>query len=144
MKITVEFDSMDEFEAFKVSGKKSRAKGQVDPEEVAAQPSQPQMQVQPPQQFSPPAQPSHGFPGANGPNPPAQPQQLHPIAQAILAKIDGSLASGQTSDAIVAWFRQQIGPEAAQATFDQLKQVLIPRLSEAQLRQIAPQLGITG
>jgi hypothetical protein len=140
MKIICEFESMEEFEAFRVSGKKTRTKGQVDAEEappapnVSALPSQPQFT--PP----PPATPSHGFPGANGPTPP--PQQLHPIASAILAKIDGSIASGQTPEAIVAWFRQQIGPEAAQATFDQLKQVLIPRMQEAQLRQIAPQLGI--
>jgi hypothetical protein len=146
MKISVEFDSMEEFEAFRISGKKTRGKKEeAEVEEppsaavvaatVATMPSQPQ--------FVAPPQPSHGFPGANGPTPPQQ-QQLHPIAVQILQKIDGSLASGQTPDAIVAWFRQQLGPEAANATFDQLKQVLIPRIPEAQLRQIAPQLGITG
>lgn len=145
MKVSVEFDSMEEFEAFRTSGKKTRAKGQVDePSEaqVASQPSQPQMQVQPPQQFTPPpAQPAHGFPGANGPTPP--PAAAHPLVGKIIERIDSSLASGQTPEAIVAWFGQQIGPEAANATIDQLKQILLPRMSEAQLRGIAPQLGIT-
>jgi hypothetical protein len=101
------------------------------------------MQVQPPQQFTPPQQqPSHGFPGANGPTPP--PAAAHPLVGMIIARIDGSLASGQTPEAIIAWFGQQIGPEAANITIDQLKQVLLPRMPEAQLRQIAPQLGITG
>jgi hypothetical protein len=143
MKISVEFDSMEEFEAFRTSGKKTRTKGQVDTEEtmpatavaaVATQPAAPQFV----------APPSHGFPGAatNGATPP--PQTVHPLVSAILNRIDGSIATGQTEEAIMAWFRQQIGPDAAQATLDQLKQIILPRMSEAQLRQIAPQLGITG
>jgi hypothetical protein len=61
-----------------------------------------------------------------------------------LARIDSAVGSGQPAEAIVTWFRQQIGPDAANASLDQLKQVYIPRMSEAQLKQIAPQLGIQG
>jgi hypothetical protein len=139
MKVIVEFESWIELEEFRTSGKKTRGKGQVDTEEVAAtvaaQPAAPQFN--PAAAMSPP---SHGFPGGNSSAPVAP--QLHPIAAQILQKIDGSLASGQSPDAIVAWFRQQLGPEAANVTFDQLKQMLIPRIPEAQLKQIAPQLGI--
>jgi hypothetical protein len=76
--------------------------------------------------------------------PAAAPAPIHPLAEAIIAKIDGAITSGQPADSIVTWFRQQIGPEAANATIDQLKQVFIPRMQEMQLKQIAPQLGIAG
>lgn len=148
MKITIEFDSMDEFEAFRVSGKKTRGKGQRDEEEAppAVQAGQPVMQPIGGQQGFAPA-PSgapamHGFPGASASA--QQTVQMHPLAVAIISKVEGALSNGQPSDAIVAWFRQQIGPDAANATLDQLKQVFIPRMPEAQLRQIAPQLGIAG
>ena len=67
---------------------------------------------------------------------------MHHLAAAIIGKIDGALASGQPVEAIVNWFRQQIGAEAANATLEQIKNVIIPRLPEAHLRLIAPQLGI--
>jgi hypothetical protein len=160
MKIEVTFDSWEEMEAFRTSGKKTRGKGQKDDadvtveevtEKVAAMNAQ--MATQPPvsaavhtlepQTFTPPAtavQPPAGFPGTNGATPP--PSTQHPLVSAIQSRIDGAIASGQPADAIVTWFRQQIGPEAANATLDQIKQVFIPRMSEAVLKQIAPQLGI--
>jgi hypothetical protein len=108
--------------------------------QMAAQPAQ-QAAAVPPQTFAPPAVAMHpaGFPGANGAAAPSP----HPLVTAILARIDGAVASGQPADAIVTWFRQQIGADAANATLDQLKQIFIPRMSEAQLHQIAPQLGVT-
>jgi hypothetical protein len=150
MKITVEFDTWDEMEAFRTSGKKTRGKGQRDEEvtveevtaKVEAANTAMAAQQPQPQHFTPPVaavQPA-GFPGANGASPPP----VHPLVSAILARIDGAISSGQPADAIVNWFRQQIGPEAASATLDQLKQILIPRMTEAQLKQIAPQLGVTG
>lgn len=144
MKIICEFDSMEEFEAFRVSGKKTRSKREEAEQEAVAEPNPPVVaspSVAPQQQtFTPPVTPvQHGFPGANGQTPP-----VHPLVTAILARIDGAVASGQQTDAIVNWFRQQIGPEAAQATLDQIKQVFVPRMTEAQLKQIAPQLGIQG
>jgi hypothetical protein len=139
MKITVEFDSMEEYEAFRISGKKTRSKKE-EAEEAAPieQTAQAIRDAQPLQAFTPPPA-STGFPGANGGTPP-----VHPLVTAILARIDGAVSSGQPSDAVVTWFRQQIGPEAAQATLDQIKQIFIPRMTEAQLKQIAPQLGIQG
>lgn len=148
MKIIVEFDSMDEFEAFRTSGRKTRGKsqsgmteveeaveaqaGRADPTDTRPPPAAPPAPAA--QGFTPPPTATvHSFPGNSGTN---------PIVTAIIAKIDGALSSGQPTDAVVMWFRQQIGPDAANATLEQIKTVFIPRLSEAQLKQIAPQLGI--
>jgi hypothetical protein len=147
MKITVEFETWDEMEAFRTSGKKTRGKKdepEITVEEVtAAVAANTPPQAQP--QFTPPpvaVQPPAGFPGANGITPP--PSAVHPLVTAIVARIDGAISTGQSTDAIAGWFRQQIGPEAANATLDQIKQIFVPRMSEAQLRQLAPQLGIQG
>lgn len=150
MKVIVEFDSMEEFESFRTSGRKPRTKREeIDDAAVAAPAAaQPAPAVTPapsaaapppaPQTFTPPPVAIHGFPSGNSGAPPAP----HPLVTAIIGKIDGAIASGQQADAVIAWFRQQIGPDAAQATLDQIKSVFIPRMSEVQLRQIAPQLGI--
>lgn len=160
MKIIVEFDSMEDFEAFRISGKKTRSKSQMSEVEEAtelqasrANPADtrpPQIEqaaqairdAQPLQGFAPPPHGNvHSFPGGSGNS---GTPQAHPLVTAILARIDGAVASGQPADAVVTWFRQQIGPDAANATLDQIKQVFIPRMSEQQLKQIAPQLGISG
>jgi hypothetical protein len=147
MKITVEFDTWEEMEIFRTSGKKTRGKSQMADEsptveEVTEKVAQMNAQPAPqPQAFQPQpvaAQPVQGFPGSNG----SAPAPSHPLVTAILARIDGAVSSGQPSEAIVTWFRQQIGPDAANATLDQLRQVFIPRMTETQLKQIAPQLGI--
>lgn len=149
MKITVEFDTWEEMEIFRTSGKKTRGKSQTADEvtveevtEKVAQMNTLGTQAGTAQAFQQPqpvvAQPAQGFPGANG----AAPPPTHPLVTAILARIDGAVGSGQPAEAIVTWFRQQIGPDAANATLDQLKQVFIPRMTEVQLKQIAPQLGI--
>lgn len=144
MKIIVEFDSLDEYEQFRVSGKATRQRKKEDDEAA----SQPVAQAASPapaaaqQTFTPPATAVQGFPGG-GPAQAAAPPP-HPLVIAINAKIDQAVASGQSADAIVNWFRQHIGAEAADATLDQIKNVFIPRLTEVQLKQIAPQLGITG
>jgi hypothetical protein len=163
MKITVEFDNWEEMEAFRISGRKTRGKSQSGMTEVeeaveaqaaradptvtrpvqieqtaqAIRDAQPVHTVQ--STFTPPQQQGniHSFPGGNSGT-----AQVHPLVTAILARIDGAVNGGQPADAVVTWFRQQIGPEAAQATLDQIKQVFIPRMTEQQLKQIAPQLGI--
>ena len=163
MRINIEFDSWEEMELFRTSGKKTRGKSQMteveEAVELQASRANPADTRPPPQieqtaqairdaqplqtaqntfaaQVAP--QPPQGFPGNSG----HMPSPDNPLIAAILARIDGAIGSGQSSDAIVTWFRQQIGPEAAQATLDQIKQIFVPRLTEAQLRQIAPQLGI--
>jgi hypothetical protein len=166
MKITVEFTSWEEMEIFRTSGRKTRGKSQSGMTEVEeaveaqaartdptdTRPSQIEQTAQAIRDAQPlqtaqntfaaqvVPQQSQGFPGANGPTPPP----THPLVAAILARIDGAVNSGQSSEAIVTWFRQQIGPEAANATLDQIKQIFVPRLTEQQLKQIAPQLGIAG
>ena len=143
MKIIAEFESMDEFEAFRTSGKKTRGKGakeEVEEQQVAPAPDQAAAQ---PQVFTPSAavaQPQQGFPGNSGSPATAA---TNPLVTAILARIDGAVSSGQPADNVVNWFRQQIGPEAANATLEQIKQIFVPRMTEQQLKQIAPQLGIT-
>lgn len=143
MRISVEFDNWEEMEAFRTSGKKSRGKkGDVDEVTVEEQAAATQPVMGQPINAPATPPPSHGFPGANGAVPP--PAALHPLATAIIGRIDSAIGSGQPADAILNWFRQQIGPEAASATLEQLKQVFIPRMQETQLKQIAPQLGIAG
>ena len=154
MKIIVEFESMDEFEAFRSSAKKTRgrpAKADVEEaEEVAetavgapASPSPAPVTVTPtppPAAFAPaPIQPSQGFPGGNGSKP-----AVHPLVAAMLMRIDSAISSGQSADNIVAWFREQIGAKAANATLDQIRHAVLPSMSEAELKVLAPALGIQG
>lgn len=135
MKIIMEFENWAEMEEFRTSGKKTRVKGAK--EEVEEQ----QIAPDPVSVLAVAAPLSQGFPGNSGS--PAT-VTIHPLVTAILARIDGAVSSGQSTDAVVTWFRQQIGPEAANATLDQIKQVFVPRMTEQQLKQIAPQLGIQG
>lgn len=140
MKIVVEFESWEEMEQFRVSGKKTRGKGAKEEVEEQVEPTA----ASTPQTFAPSAaatQPQQGFPGGNSGAPAAA--ATSPLVTAILARIDGAISSGQPADNVVTWFRQQIGPEAANATLEQIKQIFVPRMTEQQLKQIAPQLGIT-
>ncbi len=140
MRITVDFDNWDEMEAFRTSGKKTRGKGKDEPEEIAAiapiqggQPVMPAMQG-----FTPPAAAMTGFPGAA----PTTTPQVNPLVAQIIAKLDGAIATGQNAEQITNWFRNLLGPDAASATLDQIKQVFIPRLPEPQMKQLAQQVGI--
>ncbi len=145
MRITIDFENWDEMEAFRTSGKKTRGKKgeENDPvesgvsiETVAQHPAMSTGGAN----FIPPVQPVVGFPGANGAAPPV----VNPLAVAIAAKADNAIAGGQSAEQVLNWFRGQIGPDAASATWEQIKSVYLPRLPEAQLKTIAPQLGITG
>lgn len=86
--------------------------------------------------FAPPgagAGPAGGFPApAAGPSP-----EVAALVQRINTRIDGAIASGQAADQVLAWFRGQCGPEAANATMDQIKQSALPKLSVPQLEGIA-------
>ncbi len=140
MRITIDFDTWDEMIAFTTSGKKTRTKKEEkeEAEEIAAQtvtatPSAPV------QGFTAPVVPVQGFPGSM---PAAAPQAVNPIVAQIIAKVDGALSSGQSPDNVLNWFRQQIGPDAAQATLDQIKTVFLPRMSPTELKMLAPMFGI--
>lgn len=67
---------------------------------------------------------------------------VHPLVGQIIARIDSAIASGQPPEAALGWFRSNLGPEAAQATMDQVKTVFLPRLASEQLAQIAKLMGI--
>lgn len=146
MKITVEFDSIEDFETFQTRGKATRArraKGDEGADEVQAgqapAPMQPPAGGAPAPAFTSPS----GFPGAVVPAPgvgqvPAvTPPPIAALVQRINTRIDGAIGGGQPADAVLNWFRQQCGAEAANATLDQIKQTFLPKLSEGQLGEIA-------
>lgn len=76
------------------------------------------------------------FPAAAAPAPGPAPE-VQALVQRISGKIDGAVQSGQPTDAVLGWFRNQCGPDAAQATLDQIKQVFLYRLPVPQLTEIA-------
>ena len=131
------FDSIDEVKAFVNQLKGTRGKKGEDDEPVAA-PAAPPVGGQPqmPQAFTAP-QPAlnSGFPGVASSAP-------NPLVGQIITKLDGALASGQSVDMMTNWFRNLLGPDAAQANLDQIRTVFIPRLPELQLKQLAQQVGI--
>lgn len=155
MRITIDFDSWDEMEAFRTSGKRTRGgkkDGSDDAAETVTPPPATSGQIGAPA-FNPPAtQATTGFgataqpaPGASAttgfPAAGAAPA-IHPLAKAIIDRADSAINAGNPVGPVLDWFKTQIGPDAKDANWDQMKSVYIPRLSEVQLRQIAPQLGV--
>ncbi len=59
------------------------------------------------------------------------------LVQRIVTKLDAAIASGQPTDQVLAWFRGQCGPEAANFSMDQIKTVALPRLAQPGLENIA-------
>lgn len=82
-----------------------------------------------------------GFPAAPGPSFPAVAPEIGPLVARINAKIDGAVASGQPTDAVLGWFRQRCGAEAANATLDQIKSHFLAKLSVAHLEETAKLMG---
>lgn len=78
-------------------------------------------------------------PGATfgGPDHPA----IAALAQQVVVRLDGSIASGQPPDKALEWFRNQLGPNAAGYTLDQCKQALL-QCSLPMLQNIAKLMGI--
>lgn len=108
-------------------GAAGQAQPQFNPGTGQAQPFAPQ--------FQPPGQ-GAGFPGASAVDP-----ALQAIVGRIVAKIDGALTNGQPADAVLKWFREQCGAEAANATLDQIKQMFLAKLPMASLENIAKLMG---
>lgn len=87
-----------------------------------------------------------GFPGAvqggafpavtNGPAP-----EVLALVQRIAARTTKLIQEGQSADQMLTWFRGQCGPEAAQATLDQIQQVFLPRASVPTLENIVKLTG---
>ena len=63
------------------------------------------------------------------------------LVSRITARVDALAAAGQATDQMLAWFRQQCGPDAAAATMDQIKTVFLSRLPASALENIAKVSG---
>ena len=149
-KITVEFSSFEEFMAFRggsaVEAPKTEAVETDKPKRTRAKKDEPVIVPEPEQ---PPAvietaapafpavteQPANPFPAQ------AEPTPVEKLVARINKRIDDVIAQGQPEDKMVAWFRTQVGPEGANANLSQIKQALLPKLSEAQLEGIAKLIG---
>jgi len=144
MKITVEFDSEEEFKARIKNPRGGKGGTQDDDGQPAGNaqapaPLMPPQATQQPQTFNPApppvviaAMPPPGFPGA-----PVGDPVVAGLVQRIVARIDGAIASGRPADAMLNWFRGQCGAEAVGATMDQIKTVFLPKLEVPGLENIA-------
>jgi hypothetical protein len=149
MLITVAFDSLDEFEAFRTSGKKTRTGKKGDGTDGDDTAGTGQIAPAP---LAPPVGQAGGFPGPGAtaftppgagaafPGPGAT--TIDPAVTALVARIqtrmDTAVASGATkAEDMLNWFRGQCGPEAAQATMDQIKTIFLYKQSIPALENIA-------
>ena len=169
MKIIVEFESEDEFEAFRVSGKKprkgkgdkdeSKDQGESETSQAALEPKGPGASapapIQPPAAaptFAPQAAPSpFGAAPAAGVAPTAAafpapvasgpaPEVLA-LVQKISEQVDKVIGMGQPADKVLDWFQKRSGAGAEQATMDQIKSVFLPRMTMEQLAETAKLIG---
>lgn len=139
MKITVEFDSEEEFKA-RIKNPRGGKGGDKDESEGQPASGVAPAPLMPPQQqpgFAPQGQPAFAPPSGGFPGAPAIDPVVAGLVTRIATRIDGALASGQPADAVLGWFRGQCGAEAAGATMDQIKTVFLPKLSVAGLENIA-------
>lgn len=74
------------------------------------------------------------FPAAGAP---VLAPEIAALVQRINTRIDGAIASGQPADQVLAWFKSQCGPEAANATMDQIKGVFLPKMAQLGLENVA-------
>jgi len=152
MKITIEFNSWEELEAFRGAvveqpKKAEPAKKKQEPEQPLA-PAFQAPPLQPQQGFTPAPTAQQGFPMAQPPAPQSaapvvQQAPVNPLAQAIAAKVDELInVHKQDPQGIIDWFRSQCGVGAEQAELPALTGIFIPKLPEPHLRQICNVLGI--
>jgi hypothetical protein len=157
MKIAVEFDSLEEFEAFRTSGKKTRSGKRGEEGDDAPTTGSAPTPLMPPAGGVPggalaPGQTQMLAPGVSGFSPgnlggvfPAAGAQIAPevaaLVQRIIVKLDSAIASGQPADQALMWFRNQCGPDAANYTMDQIKQHGLPKLQQTQLDAIAKMMN---
>lgn len=137
------FDSIEETREFVKQLKTSRGKGDKDEGETGGAAA-----GQAPAPLAPPASAMQFAPGATaaftppaGAAFPSAAPQLDPALQALVnritTRIDGAIQSGQPADQVLAWFRGQCGPEAANATMDQIKTIFLPKAAPPTLENIA-------
>lgn len=137
----LEFESIEEVKEFVTKLKGTRGKGGKDDADEAPATGQVPAPLQPPQgqTFSPtafaPQAAAGAFPGPNAA--PAMDPAIATLVNRITTRIDGAVASGQPADQVLAWFRGQCGPEAANATMEQIKNVFLPKAAMPTLENIA-------
>jgi hypothetical protein len=144
----LEFSSVEEVKEFvaQLKGSQGRRGAKGDAEEGAST-NQTPAPVMPPAApstgfGSAPSQFSSGFPGAGAGHAPASSPEVTELVRRVNAKIDGAVASGQPTDAVLGWFRQRCeGVGGAAATLDQIKAVYLPKLSIAHLEETAKLMG---
>ena len=141
MKITVEFDSEEEFKARIKNPRGSRTADDDGAGNTTQAPAPLQPPQTQPQAFNPTPAPAaftppQGFPGATVGAPVVDPV-VAGLVQRVVARIDSAIASGQPADAVLNWFRGQAGAEASAATMDQIKTVFLPKLAVPGLENIA-------
>ncbi len=143
----LEFDSIDEVKAFYAQLKGTRGKkGDDDAPETSQTTVQVPAPLQPPVTHAPfNPQQATGFtaPAASGfPGAPVVDPAVQGLVDRIVTRADTLLKSGQgNAEQMLTWFRSQCGPEAAQATMDQIKTVFLPKASTTLLDQIAKLTG---
>ena len=164
MRISIEFDNWEEFEAFREGGEESNAapgapatprrRRRTAAEMAAAGPAAGQAPAGQPQPgnsgFGPPpgsapqaagfGGAAPGFPGMGAATPAAP--QANPLVAQIILRTEQAVQAGQPLDSVVGWYRQTLGPETAQANWEQIKTAFLPRAAEPLLKQIASTLGI--
>lgn len=157
-KITVEFSSFEEFMAFRggaaveapkaevvETDKPKRTRAKKDEPVIVPEPEQPPAVIEAAAPAFPAVteQPANPFPvQAKTPAETfADPTPVEKLVARINKRIDDVIAQGQPEDKMVAWFRTQVGTEGANANLSQIKQALLPKLSETQLEGIAKLIG---
>lgn len=139
------FSSVEEVKDFVSQLKGTRGKkGDADEVAPSTQQQAPAPLMPPnPGQFTPPGAtgftPQAAFPA--GPGAQAAPPAVAALVQRINVRIDAAIAGGQPVDAVLNWFRQRCGPEAAAATLDQIKNQFLAKLSVPNLEETAKVMG---
>lgn len=145
--VKLSFDSVEEVRNFVKEELKGVRRGGKDDEAAGGQPGNTA-----PQPLNPPVGgPATGFPGPTAFAPqgggfptgaPVLAPEVAALVGRIVTRVDGLITSGQQpADQILNWFRQQCGPEAANATMDQIKQVFLPKASQPTLEDIVKLIG---
>lgn len=141
------FDSIDEVKEF-VKGLKGTRGGKAGDNDDGAGPqtggqTAPAL-LQPPtgQTFNPGAGGAAFNPGgAAGFSPVGVAPEVTALVNRIVARADALVAGGQDANAMLTWFRTQCGPEAAQATLDQIKTVFLSKASVTTLTEMVKLIG---
>lgn len=141
------FDSIEEVKEFVGSLKGTRG-GKADKSETETATGSAPAPMQPPAggaapmettTFAPPSgAPQGGFPGAGATSFPTGPApEIAALVQRISTRLDAAISGGQPAEAARAWLASQCGPEAANATLDQIKSTFLAKLSQPVLENIA-------